>query len=177
MTGIRAAILQIVGREPEVEVISHPGLPGRDEVLVAMRLAPINPADLLTISGNYVMSGRLPTILGAEGVGEVVAVGEGVHDIACGDRVIPLRRGNWTSLRRLPVRDILRVREDLPWPVAAMLRINPATASRLLDQTKLRPGDWAIQSGGDTAVARLLAILARIRGVNIIVIHNNNITC
>jgi NADPH:quinone reductase-like Zn-dependent oxidoreductase len=133
-----------------------------------MRYAPINPADLLVIAGEFSMSLSLPAILGAEGVGEVVAIGEGVTGLACGDHAIPLTRGNWTSFRQLAAGSVLRVPPELPLAMAAMLRINPATAWRLLAQVQPALGSWLLQSGGDTAVARLLTILAKARGVNVI---------
>jgi NADPH:quinone reductase-like Zn-dependent oxidoreductase len=133
-----------------------------------MRYAPINPADLLVIAGEFSISLSLPAILGAEGVGKVVAIGEGVSGLACGDHAIPLTRGNWTSFRQLAAGSVLRVPPELPLAMAAMLRINPATAWRLLAQVQPALGSWLLQSGGDTAVARLLTILAKARGVNVI---------
>ena len=49
-----------------------------------------------------------------------------------------------------------------------MLRVNPATAWRLLEMAQLRKGAWVVQSGAGTTVARLLAVLAREQGVNVI---------
>ena len=50
------------------------GAPGPDEVVIEIEAFPINPADLLTISGGYAVRPKLPATLGAEGVGRVGAV-------------------------------------------------------------------------------------------------------
>jgi NADPH:quinone reductase-like Zn-dependent oxidoreductase len=167
MTRRRAAILYAL-RRPLVEEGPYHGALGADDVLLAMRLAPVNPADQLMISGEYAKPVSLPVVLGAEGVGEVLAVGEDVTHIAPGMLALPLSRGNWASLRRLPAADVVCVPAGMALDQAAMLRINPATAWRLLEMACLPAGCCVIQSGGSTAVARLLARMGRERGIDVI---------
>lgn len=101
-----------------------PGAPGPGEVRVRMRLAPINPADRLVLSGRYAPVGGLPEIVGAEGMGIVDAVGPDVTGFAVGRRVILLSRGNWAEWRLVPAAEVLPVPDDLPDAQAAILRIN-----------------------------------------------------
>lgn len=61
---------------------------GDSEVLVTIDAFPINPADLLTITGGYASKFDLPATLGAEGTGRIAAIGSGVTDLQVGDRVI-----------------------------------------------------------------------------------------
>ena len=50
---------------------------------------------------------------------------------------------------------------------AAMVRINPPTAQLMLsDFVDLKPGDWVIQNVANSAVGRLLIVLARQRGLH-----------
>ena len=53
-----------------------PPPPGPDDALVELLFAPINPADLLNLRGEYGVVPPLPAVGGFEGVGRVVAVGE-----------------------------------------------------------------------------------------------------
>ena len=148
------------GGPVSVDDIAAPGPLGPDDVLLAMRRAPINPADLLQIAGRYAFPSTLPQQLGAEGVGEVMGVGAEVEGLMLGDLVLPLSRGNWTTHRLLNQRDLIRLPDGLPIDSAAMLRINPATAWRLLHQQEARPGEWIIQNGATSMVARWVRRLA-----------------
>ena len=51
------------------------GAPGPGEAVIEVLAFPINPADLLTITGDYAIRPPLPATLGAECVGRVAAVG------------------------------------------------------------------------------------------------------
>lgn len=65
--------------------------PGPGEVLLRVRYAALNPADAYLAAGQYPAKPAFPHILGRDGVGEVVAVGEGVRDLQPGDVRIILR--------------------------------------------------------------------------------------
>jgi len=65
--------------------------PGPDDVLLDVRFAGLNPADAFLASGMYPAKPCLPHILGRDGVGEVAAVGTGVHDVRPGETVGILR--------------------------------------------------------------------------------------
>lgn len=72
-------------------------VPGRGEVLVAPRLASLNNRDLQIIQGAYGAKKPAERIPVSEGVGQVVAVGEGVSGVSVGDRVICGHFVNWTG--------------------------------------------------------------------------------
>ncbi|WP_430377340.1 quinone oxidoreductase family protein [Streptomyces sp. B1-3] len=67
--------------------------PGPGEVLVRIVAAGVNRADALLRSGRYHRAGQPPLIPGAEAAGVVVAVGEGVAELAPGHRVVALDGG------------------------------------------------------------------------------------
>lgn len=78
-----------------------------------MLAAPVNPADINTIQGTYAVQPPLPAVPGNEGVGEVVAVGEGcAGSLQPGDRVIPRvnAMGTWRSHLIAPDTDLIKVR-------------------------------------------------------------------
>lgn len=61
-------------------------------VRVRMRFAPVNPSDLIPVTGAYRHRTRLPAVAGYEGLGEVVAAPYGSR-LSAGQRVLPLRGG------------------------------------------------------------------------------------
>jgi NADPH2:quinone reductase len=65
--------------------------PGPGEAVLRVRYAALNPADAYLAAGQYPAKPALPHILGRDGVGEVVAVGDGVRDLKPGDVRIILR--------------------------------------------------------------------------------------
>lgn len=143
-----------------------PGAPAPDEVVFDVLAFPINPADLSMCRGTYRLRPPLPAGIGAECVGRVTAVGDGVAHVKAGDLVINLQRENWTQRRRVAADDVIPVPPGLDRLQAAMLRINPPTARLLLtDLVELRPGDWIIQNVANSAVGRFVIRLGRARGV------------
>lgn len=145
--------------------VADPAAPGPDEILVAVEAFPINPADLLTLRGEYAVRPPLPAIPGAEAVGRVSAVGEAVSDLRVGDRVIPLTRENWRQTLRLKARNAIPIRGQGDPLQLAMLRVNPATALLMLTRyVDLEPGGWVIQDAANSAVGGYLIQLAKARG-------------
>ena len=148
------------------------GAPGRDEVVIEVEAFPINPADLLTITGGYAVRPPLPATLGAECVGRIASVGSNVRHLAPGDRVINLGRDNWCQRRKVPAAQALAVPADADVLQLAMLKVNPATALLMLrNYVTLQPGDWVIQDAANSGVGTNLIRLAKadgIRTVNVV---------
>src|SRR6202790_5269614 len=69
--------------------IPEPDAPGPNQVLIGVEFSPINPNDLMLAMGIYAFRPPLPTVIGNEGVGRVLAVGQGVESVKVGDRVLP----------------------------------------------------------------------------------------
>ena len=88
---MRAAIIS----DGRLEIEERPDPePGDGELLVRIRAAGINGADLAQRAGGYpAPPGAPPDIPGLECAGEVVALGRGVRDFAVGDRVVALLGG------------------------------------------------------------------------------------
>ena len=78
--------------------IPEPDAPGPNQVLIDVEFSPINPNDLMVAQGSYAFRPPLPTVIGNEGVGRVLAVGSGVESVKVGDRVLaPLNSFTWRS--------------------------------------------------------------------------------
>lgn len=146
--------------------VADVGAPGSDEVVIEVQGFPINPADLLTITGGYAVRPQLPATLGAECVGRLAAVGADVRDLAVGDRVINLGRDNWCQRRKVPAAQALKVPADADVLQLAMLKVNPATALMMLrNYVDLQPGDWVIQDAANSGVGTNLIKLATADGI------------
>lgn len=85
---VKAAVAFEAGKPLQVETVQLDG-PRAGEVLVEMKATGICHTDAFTLSGDD-PEGLFPAILGHEGAGVVVEVGEGVTSVVPGDHVIPL---------------------------------------------------------------------------------------
>ena len=152
--------------------VADVGAPEPDEVVFDVLAFPINPADMWFCKGSYRLKPPLPATPGAECVGRVTAVGASVHHVKKGDLVINLQRENWTQRRRVKGDDAIPLPPGIDLKQAAMVRINPPTAQLLLsDFVDLKAGDWVIQNVANSAVGRLLIVLAkqrRLHTVNVV---------
>lgn len=140
--------------------------PGPGEALVALRAAVLHPSDLGMIGGTYGRLRELPAVAGREGVGEVLAVGQGVVRLNVGDRVKMPEESVLAEAVCADADDFEKAPADLPLEMAAMAFINPPTAYRLLeDFVDLQEGDWIIQNAANSAVGQCVIGLAKKRGV------------
>src|SRR5713226_527578 len=137
-------------------------IPGPDEAVVKMRAAPINPADLNQIEGKYPVRPQLPATPGFEGAGVVVDTGAGVSTITAGTLVIlPHNLGTWREAVAVKASELVAVPPEIEPVHAAMLKINPMTAWRLLhDYVDLARGDWLIQNAANSAAGRAVIQIA-----------------
>ncbi|PSB40842.1 S-(hydroxymethyl)glutathione dehydrogenase/class III alcohol dehydrogenase, partial [Cyanosarcina cf. burmensis CCALA 770] len=85
---VRAAVAYEPGKPLQLETVQLEG-PKAGEVLVEIKATGVCHTDAYTLSGKD-PEGLFPAILGHEGAGVVVEVGEGVKSVKVGDRVIPL---------------------------------------------------------------------------------------
>src|SRR2546423_11107574 len=128
-----------------------------------MRAAPINPADINAIEGKYPARREVPAVPGFEGAGIVAEVGTNVKTIAKGALVIlPHDIGTWREVLAVKASELIVVPPEIEPIHAAMLKINPMTAWRLLhDYVDLARGDWIIQNAANSALGRAVIQIAR----------------
>src|SRR5437763_7719266 len=164
METINAAVYETHGNPADVlQVESQPWpTPSAGEVIVKMRAVPINPADLNQIEGKYPVRARLPATPGFEGAGIVAEVDRGVTNVAVGALVIlPHNIGTWRDAVAVKADELVVVPAGIKPVHAAMLKINPMTAWRLLhDYVDLARGDWLIQNAANSAAGRAVIQIA-----------------
>ncbi|MGY6554279.1 MAG: zinc-dependent alcohol dehydrogenase family protein [Wenzhouxiangella sp.] len=144
--------------------------PQAGEVMVEVLASPINPSDLLTLSGVYGVLPELPAVAGNEGVGRVAALGPEVDTLKPGQLVLlPLGCGTWASHLVARATDLVPLPSGADPQQLAMLAINPPTAALLLSEiVELQAGDWVIQNAANSAVGTYLVKLAAERGIHVI---------
>jgi trans-2-enoyl-CoA reductase len=155
---INAVVYKTHGNPAEVlQVETRPWpTPAADEAVVKMSAAPINPADLNQIEGKYPVRPELPATPGFEGAGIVVESGADVKGLTSGALVIlPHNIGTWRDVVAVKAEDLVVVPDGIDPVQAAMLKINPLTAWRLLhDYVDMQKGDWLIQNAANSATGR-----------------------
>ncbi len=161
---ILAAVYERHGNPADVlHVESRPWpTPAQGEAIVKMRAAPINPADLNQIEGKYPIRSELPATPGFEGAGVVIDIGANVTNIAPGALVIlPHNVGTWRDAVAVKADELVVVPAGIEPVHAAMLKINPMTAWRLLhDYVDLEKRNWLIQNAANSAAGRAVIQIA-----------------
>ena len=140
--------------------------PAAGQALLKVLASPINPSDVLTLTGEYGILPPLPAIGGNEGVGRIEVLGAGVEHLRVGQTVLlPVGGGTWTSHLLADAAKLMPLPDANPQQLA-MLTINPPTAYLMLKEfVDLQPGDWVIQNAANSGVGSYLIQLARIRGL------------
>src|SRR5437879_9432172 len=164
METINAAVYETHGNPADVLQVESQPWPtsSAGEVIVKMRAAPINPADLNQIEGKYPVRAQLPATPGFEGAGIVAEVDRGVTNVAVAALVIlPHNIGTWRDAVAVKADELVVVPAGIKPVHAAMLKINPMTAWRLLhDYVDLARGDWLIQNAANSAAGRAVIQIA-----------------
>src|ERR1700720_2395975 len=152
----------------ELNTVSEPAL-GREEVLISMEAAPLNPSDFLFVRGHYGVRAAFPSPVGAEGVGRVAKIGSKVDVALRGKRVLILptyEQGTWADELVVPVRNLVPMSDRADPLQLSMIGINPATAYLLLNRyVSLMPGDWIGQTAANAAMGQYIIALAKLAGV------------
>ena len=144
--------------------------PGSGEILVAVRAAGVNGADILQRKGAYPAPPGAPAdIPGLELAGEVVALGPGAERFAVGDRVMAVvGGGGQAELAVLHERAAMPVPESVDWPRAGGLAEVFVTAhDAIFGQGGLRPGERLLVHGGAGGVGTAAIQLGRAAGARV----------
>lgn len=142
--------------------------PAAGQVLVETILSPIHNHDLWTITGNYGFKPALPAIGGSEAVGTVAAVGTDVDSGWIGKRVVASGNGTWADAYLTRAAGLMEVPDAIADEAAAQLVAMPFSSIALLEWLQLERGDWIIQNAANGAVGKLVAKLARPRGIKVL---------
>lgn len=148
-----------------------------DEILVRMKLCPINPSDLIPIRGAYKHRILLPSIPGYEGVGVVENIGSSVSSTLLGSRVLPLRgEGTWQQYVKTKASLAISVPDGIDNATASQIYINPVTAWLVCaEELQLKSDDVLIVNACGSAIGRIFAQLSKVFGYKLIAVTRNDI--
>jgi NADPH:quinone reductase-like Zn-dependent oxidoreductase len=139
----------------------HPG-PGQIRILV--RAVGVNPIDWKVRTGT--MGGDLPRRTGVEVAGIVDELGEGVDDVAVGDRVFANAPGGAAEYALASFYAVIP--PSLDFVAAAALPVAAETAVRTLDLLGVGPGQTLLINGASGSVGVAAVQFARERGARVI---------
>ena len=143
--------------------------PNKNEVLIKMIKACINPSDLLTIRGRYASRIPLPYIPGFEGVGKVISVNQVENKSLIGQRVVTLcGRGSWQEYTVAPVYNTIIDPNVLSDNIAAQLYVNPLTDWLILKKLVIKRNQYLLLNACNSAIGKLFCQLAKVFGFKVI---------
>lgn len=166
---MRAIQAMRAGGPDVLELVDLPApSPAEGEVLVRTAAAGVNFIDTYRRGGMYPMP--FPHIPGSEGAGTVIAVGDGVTDLAVGDTIAWADSPNsYAEFVRVKAARALRVPAGVDLDVAAALPLQGLTAHYLATSTyPVQAGDTILVHAGAGGVGLLLTQLAVARGARVI---------
>lgn len=164
---------EILSRSPEslepyltVATIPTPS-PGKDQLLIRVRMAPINPSDIAFVAGVYGQPRVAGAPAGFEGVGEVVASGGGL----LADRLVGKRvsffggvSGTWAEYAVAQARTCVPLRSGVTDENGAALLVNPFSAWAMFDLVRKQKAKSFVMTAGASQLCKLLITLAKEKG-------------
>jgi NADPH2:quinone reductase len=164
---MRAAVIKdggiVIEDRPDPE-------PGSGEVLIKVRAAGLNGADILQRAGNYPPPPGVPADMpGMELAGEVLANGPGATRFRPGDRVMGLIPGaGQAELAVLHERILMPVPESVGWPEAGGLPEVFTTAhDAIFTESQLRSGERLLVHGAAGGVGTAAVQIGRAAGARV----------
>lgn len=166
MKGIRA--YEVGGPE----VLQYADLPeptaAAGEAVVSIRNVGVNYTDVSSRKGTNPPA-AFPWTPGREASGEVIAVGDGVTEVAVGDRVAyAMHTGSYAEAQAVPARLLVRIPDAMDFATGAATLLQGMTAHFLVhDIIPLQVGDRALVHAGAGGMGLLLIQMLKRRGLQV----------
>jgi len=169
---MRAVVFTGAGGNEVVRVEERPDpVPSGGEVVLAVRFAALNPADLAQRAGRYpAPPGSPPDVPGLETAGTVLACGPKAHRFAPGDRLFGIVGGGGLADRVViheqhaaPVPDRLDERA-----AAAVPEVFVTAHDAICTQAGLRPGELLVVNGGNGGVGTAAVQIGAVLGARVL---------
>ncbi|MCX4917885.1 NADP-dependent oxidoreductase [Streptomyces sp. NBC_00687] len=149
---MKAVRFSLFGGPEVLEVVDLPDpVPGPGQVRIAVRAAGVNPSDWKKRAG--LMDEELPQTLGHEAAGVVDELGEGVTDVAVGDRVYGFSPDGAAQAELTVLSAYAPIPASLDFPGAAALPAAVETATRALDRLGVGGGVLLLVNGAAVQLA------------------------
>jgi NADPH:quinone reductase len=168
---VRAVVVTRNGGPDVLELRDEPEpQPGPGLLVVALEAAGVNFRDVYEREGRGAYKNDPPLIAGAEGAGTVVEVGDGVADIAVGDRVTwAAAPGSFAERVAVDAAKAVPIPEGVSSEVAAAALLQGMTAHYLCVSTyPVQQGDDVLVHAAAGGVGLLLTQMVKQRGGRVI---------
>ena len=142
--------------------------PGPGQALVRLAASGVNFIDIYFRTGLY--KADLPIAIGSEGAGTVEAVGEGVTEVAPGDRVAyAMARGSYAEYAVVPGAQLVKIPAHLDFQSAAAAMLQGMTAHYLTHSTfALKAGDTSLVHAAAGGAGGLIVQMAKNLGARVL---------
>lgn len=166
---MKQIIIPKIGKPTVLTVRETPDpKPKKGEVLIRVKAAGINFADILARVGLYPDAPKLPTVVGYEVSGVVESLGAGVR-MKKGTRVVALTRfGGYSSAICVPGAQVLKIPDSLSFQKAAAIPVNYLTAwLMLINLGNVQKGDRVLIHAVAGGVGQAAVQICKWRGAKI----------
>jgi NADPH2:quinone reductase len=147
---------------------------GDYDVLVRLRAAALNPADVFFRQLGGYLDGPEPFVLGHDGMGIVEAVGGAVSEVKAGDRVcfcnggIGGAMGTYAEAAVLPEWQLAKVPDGVDDVTAAAMPLVTITCwESLIDRARVQPGEHVLIHGGAGGTGHVAVQIAALEGAKV----------
>ena len=169
---MKAVVLTGYGDVEKLELreVEEPN-PGPRQIKVKVAGASINPIDWKIRRGDLrsVLPLHLPTILGRDVAGEVVAVGRQVTEFQVGDRVMGLVQHGYAELVAGAVEAFAKLPDEIELHRAGALPLVGLAGSQLVDEAVApHSGERVLVTGAVGSVGRVAVFTAKKRGAQVL---------
>jgi NADPH2:quinone reductase len=178
---MRAAAMDHFGTPRVVHTVTLP-VPrlGKKDILVQVSTAGVGTWDPSLVDGSFEdVETKFPRVVGSDGAGTVVAIGDSVQRFRIGDRVYGWGFGNrkggfFAEYTAIPERNLAIVPDSISFEEAGALAVAGITALQGLDHLDLREGDRIAIFGASGGVGHVAVQLAKRLGLRVFAVASKS---
>jgi len=138
------------------------------QVLVHLHAAGLNRGEFIAAHGLHGKGGP-PKSAGAEGAGEIVALGAGVANLKAGDRVMGRCAGAFAEYALMDAREAIAMPQGLLWEQGAAIPLTfMVVHDMLIEQGRLARGEWLLVTGISSGVGVAALQTAKVLGARVV---------
>jgi len=160
------------GRKMELQDAPVPK-PGTKELLIKVKAAALNRADLFRVQGTFPYTTRpgMPDIIGGEAAGIVTDMGDKVGGFAVGDRVMGMCLGGYAEFTTIHQSLAFPVPDNLSWEEAAAVPVSFMTEHNAIITTgRLKVGESVLVNGASSGVGIAAIQIAKLWGAKPLIV-------
>jgi NADPH:quinone reductase len=168
---MKAVVMNGAGGTEVLEYVERPEpVAGPGQALVAIAFAGVNFMDIGVRQGTVWAEAPNPKVLGVEGAGRILAVGDGVEDLAPGQRVAWVYApGSYAERIAIPATSLVPLPDAIDDRIAAAVMMQGLTASHFAtDFYPVQAGDVAFVHAAAGGLGLLLTQIIKLRGGQVI---------